>query len=393
MKIENQHQRVIVMLGIHPASVQRGGISSVVDVYRDHGLFDRWPIHYIGTVMSGSALKKTKVFLAAWFEFLKLLLTGRVAGVHAHTASRASFWRKSAFLLAASFAGRPVILHLHGGKFVDFYRKECGPGRRALIRFVLRRADRTVVLASQWERALQQIAPGVRTTVIFNPVAVAPIKPANRVDEARNHAVEQTHRHAVLFLGRLSEAKGFFDLLRAIAVVKQRYPDVQLRCGGIGDTKAIQAALRELDIEANVVLLGWIEGQDKARELANAAVYVLPSYAEGLPMGVLEAMVAGKAVVASTVGGTPDAIEDGRSGFLIAPGDVDSLVDRLLRLLTDGNLRDQFGAIARLRAREHFSCETVLGQVEELYRSLRLQPRRPKSNESLAASQQVNCEV
>lgn len=110
-------------------------------------------------------------------------------------------------------------------------------------------------------------------------------------------------------------------------------------------------------------------------------------------MGVLEAMAAGKPVVASAVGGTPDAVLEGECGFLISPGDVDALADRLLRLLRDKHLRDQFGRKARLRAEECFSCETVLGQLEELYRSLQVRPTNNAPDATLGAANQINCEV
>ena len=89
------------MLGVHPASKVRGGIASVVDVYRSSGLFQRWPIVYIGTFSSGSALAKIAVAGAALAKYVQLLFGERVMLVHAQTASRSSFWRKSVFLALA----------------------------------------------------------------------------------------------------------------------------------------------------------------------------------------------------------------------------------------------------------------------------------------------------
>ena len=352
------------MLGIHPSSSKRGGISSVIDVYRAGGLFARWPIVYVGTVVSGSPFVKVRVVATALLEYLQLLLQGRLALVHAHTASRASFWRKSVFILLALAARKPVILHLHGGGFEEFYNDECGVVRKFLIRYVLNRVDRVVVLSSQWQERIRAIAPRATTVCIFNPV---PAAPASDVAPRRDNVV--------LFLGRFVHRKGVIDLLRAIAIARVRFPSIRLRCGGNDDVVDLMRCARELGVDECVEMLGWVDGAAKERALSEAAVYALPSYAEGLPMGVLEAMSAGAPVVASSVGGIPDAIQDGVDGYLVEPGDVDALADRIQRLLADTRLRAEFAASAQAKVQRLFGVPTILGQIEGLYRSLGAEPK------------------
>jgi glycosyltransferase involved in cell wall biosynthesis len=106
--------------------------------------------------------------------------------------------------------------------------------------------------------------------------------------------------------------------------------------------------------------------------LDNAAVLALPSYAEGLPMSLLEAMAAGVPVVASAVGGVPEVVADGVSGFLVAPGDSATLSRRLRLLLLDRELGARIGATARETVRVRFSPERSLAQIEALYRDLGL---------------------
>lgn len=369
------------MLGIDPASTHRGGISAVVDVYREGGLFDRWPIEYIGTTTAGPTHLKALVFIAALWKFIRLVVGRRVALVHAHTASRSSFWRKSVFVLIASFARCPVLLHLHGGRFLDFYREECGPMRRAFIRHTLRSARRIIVLSSRWKQAIDSIAPEAQAIVVANPVHVA------------KQLEPRASSNRILFLGRLTEAKGFFDLLRAAAIVKRAGVQFELRCGGHGDLETVRKELRRLGIEDSVVLLGWVEGEAKNREIAQAAVYVLPSYIEGLPMGVLEAMGAGVPVVATRVGGVPDAIDDEHTGFLIAPGDVEALADRLIRLLREPILRERFSKAAHARALALFSTEHVLTQVDELYRELGAKPCARLASAGIDSTSRASCEA
>ena len=348
----------IVMLGIHPKSREKGGISTVVDTYRATGLFERWPVRYIGTMVSGSRVAKISVAVSAFFDFARLLLVGRVAVVHAHTASRASFWRKSIFILPALAMRVPVILHLHGAEFEQFYRNECGAFAKAFARGVLNRVDRVIALSAQWRTVIKSIAPRAHVVTIANPVPI-PTRPTVAAREA----------NLLLFLGRFGRRKGIFDLLQALTLVRQRFPDVRLRCGGDGDVAGVIARVRELGLEQHVEILGWVSGAAKERELMRATIYVLPSYAEGLPMGVLEAMAAGVPTIATRVGGIPDAIDDGVHGLLVLPGDIDALAERIMQLLDDAALRARLGAQARERAAAMFGTERVVAQIDDLYRS------------------------
>jgi glycosyltransferase involved in cell wall biosynthesis len=355
----------IVMLGIDPASKIKGGISSVVDVYRESGLFNRWRIAYIGTVASGSHAYKLRCFAAALRTYLKLLLADRISLVHAHTASRASFWRKSVFMLIARAAGIPVILHLHGGDFELFYRSECGSWRQRYIRYVLRSVNRVIVLSQQWRARIEAIEPAAQTVTIGNPVATASIVPA----------IAERQPADILYLGRFSERKGVFDLLKACAIVRSKHPAIRIRCGGEGEVAGVEALARELGLAESLHMLGWVSGAAKDRELMQATIYVLPSYAEGLPMGVLEAMAAGTPTVATSVGGIPDLIENGVSGFLIEPGDIDALADRIDLLLADADLRERFAGAARAKVASDYSTQRVLAQIEALYKRLGVMPR------------------
>lgn len=358
--------KAIVILGVHPASTERGGIYSVIDVYKQSGLFDRWPVVYIGTYTSGTYWNKILVAVVALWQYMGLLITGRVALVHAHSASRASFWRKSIFILLAFAARRPVLLHLHGAEFDKFYNNECGQVRKWFVRFVFSHVDRVVTLSSRWKDFVLQIAEAAVAVRIFNPVRVSV--------ESYNPAVRQDNN--LLFLGRLGQRKGIFDLLEALALIRLRVPAIKLQCGGDGDVMSVKARAQELGVGECVEFLGWVSGAAKERVLSEATVYVLPSYAEGLPMGILEAMAAGAPIVASSVGGIPDAIEDGVDGFLIEPGDVDALVDRITRLLLDREKRSAFSHAAREKALSTFSPESILPQVEELYANLGAVPRK-----------------
>lgn len=356
--MEKSTMKKLVMIGTQLEAL--GGIAAVVNVYRAAGLFERFPIVNIPAHCDGSVFAKLKIMLNAYIRFLGLLLIGRVGLLHAHVASRASFWRKSIFFLLAFLFRVPTILHLHGGEFPIFYEKECGSLRKRLVRYVFDKATRVVVLSSTWKTWVQGITANPHVEVIYNPVLLP--------DKA---CAWETRKHGtVLFLGQVRKQKGIYDLLEAGAKVAAVFPEFRLLVGGDGELIQAQARAAEVGIDNKVELLGWIQGAEKQRYLAEAMIYVLPSYNEGMPMSILEAMAVGLPVLSTSIGGIPEEITDGEEGFLVEPGDVDALTARLSQLLYDPVLARRMGEAARYKVATSFSTDAVLPDLERIYAEL-----------------------
>lgn len=354
--------KTIVMLGTSMETM--GGIAAVVRVYQEAGLLQRFGVRYLATHCDGSRRRKLGAMLRAYAVFAGMLLRGRVGLVHMHLASRASFWRKSGFFLLARLFRVPAILHLHGGGFARFYAEECGPLRRRFVRYVFEHSARVVVLSEGWRDWVQSAFRVPHVVCLYNPVL---LPPASRW-EARSPG-------AVLSLGRLGQQKGSYDLLQAAARVAPQLAGLELRLGGDGELEAVRAQAVRMGIAGQVQLLGWVSGEGKQRQLALARLFALPSYFEGLPMSVLEAMAAGLPVLATAVGGIPEAVADGVEGFLVAPGDVDALAARLAQLLEDDALARRMGEAARRKVESTFCSDAVLPRVERLYRELGFVPQ------------------
>jgi glycosyltransferase involved in cell wall biosynthesis len=354
---EPGHTRLI-MLGT--ALESRGGIAAVVNAYRAQGLFERWPIDYVPTHCDGGVVRKLLTAVKALLKVAFLLAKHRRVVMHVHCASRASFWRKSIFVTIAMLAKCPVILHLHGGGFARFYEAECGELRRRIIRFFFERATRVIVLSERWRAWITRIVGSPRVVCIPNPVAAVEERPLSH------------RRNIVLFLGRLERCKGIFDLLDAVAALRAHIPDIQLVCAGDGDLGSVARYAERLGIKDAVSLPGWVGPAEKQALMNLAAVYVLPSYAEGLPVSLLEAMAAGLPVAATSVGGIPDVVADGINGFLFAPGDSAMLQRLLRRLMHDPELGKRMALAARETVRMRFAAERVLAQLDELYGDLKL---------------------
>ena len=346
----------VLMVG--PSTSSTGGMAAVATCYLRHWDARRYQVRFVSSWASDRRSIAARVLLAlqAWWQCGVAFVAWRPTVVHIHFAHKGSFYRKAVVLLLARLCRiETVILHAHAGPFPEFYQRS-GPMARALIRRIIGAADLLIVVAKPWETYFQGLVPGVPIVVLHNPVE-CPAAPTPM--DAR--------RPVVLTLGVLAREKGTFDVLEAVPTVLAAAPAAEFWLAGDGDSAAVSARLEKASWGGKVTLLGWVEGSRKEACLEAASVFLLPSYAEGLPMAMLEAMAYGVAVVATPVGGIPDALIDGETGVLVEPGDVAGLAAITARLLNDEGLRARLGDAARRYAREHFAIERVLDQLYGAY--------------------------
>ena len=173
----------------------------------------------------------------------------------------------------------------------------------------------------------------------------------------------------VLFIGRLEPVKGGPLLLEAFARIAERHPDARLTIIGDGpDRPALQDRAKALGMDQAVSFAGFRTQDQVAAQLASADMLVLPSFAEGVPVVLMEAMAARLPTIASRVAGVPELVLDGETGFVIPPGDLEALADRLDRLLSDPALRHTMGAAGRDRVRAEFDQTREAAKLEAMFR-------------------------
>ncbi len=173
----------------------------------------------------------------------------------------------------------------------------------------------------------------------------------------------------MLFVGRLAAVKGLPLLLEAVARLRQAHPGVQLTVVGEGpDRPALEAQARALGLEGAVTFTGAQSPAQVADRLEQSDLLVLPSFAEGVPVVLMEAMASRLPVVATRVGGVQELVEDGESGLLVPPGCVESLVGALDRLLSDPDLCQRMGARGRIRVEAEFDIAREARWMQALLR-------------------------
>ena len=355
------HPRTVLVLG--PATEAYGGMAAVLKVLTENWTLDRYHVHHVVTHVDGDRRAKLAAAARGAREMLGAILSRRACAVHVHFAARGSFYRKSAFILAARACGVPVVGHAHSGLFPGFY--EGGSrARRAYIRFVLNRLDWLVVLSQEWADFYRNLYSRSEPVVIPNPAVVPPALPR----AAKPGPV-------LLSLGRLGPGKGTYDILQVVPGVLRQFPRAQFWFGGDGELDEVRRRLHGKPWASRVRLLGWVSGAEKDAALRAADVFLLPSYAEGLPMALLEAMAHGLPVVTTPVGGIPQAVADGRTGLLIRPGDVEALQAAILSLLRRPDEAAAMGAAARRVVIENYAMPSVQARLTALYDDLLLGER------------------
>ncbi len=268
--------------------------------------------------------------------------------------------RDAILLLAAKAMGKRVLVFVHGWEegFENRLLRS-----RGLAGVVLSRADGIVVLGSKFVPRLRGL--GYRKKIF---VQAAPID-EELLDDARGATVRVggDAKFTILFLARIEREKGIYEALEAYRILKGRYPFVRMIVAG--DGPELESARGACDVEG-VTFAGHVRGETKYGVFRRADAYLFPSYHEGLPISVLEAMAYGLPVVASRVGGLPDFFLDGRMGFMTDSRDPERYAELMERLIADRGLAGEIGAFNRQYANEHFSGSRIAAGLEDIYRTI-----------------------
>jgi glycosyltransferase involved in cell wall biosynthesis len=347
----------VLMLG--PDLRVRGGVSAVEQSLIAH-LPANVRVTHVATMVEGSKWRKAWTFAAAIVRTLHRLRGAPIDVVHIHFASNASSVRKIVLARLAMANGARVIMHAHGGGYQSYWAK-LSTRSRALTLATLRRVDRLIVLGESWRAFF--ISIGLRPeqiVVLANPV-VLPSAVPKRLPRSQVQLV---------YLGRISAEKGAFDLVEAVASLPRScLARIKLVLAGEGELTRLRTLIEQRGIQHAAEVRDWLNPTERDRLLASSDVFVLPSYAEGLPMALLEAMAWGLPAICTPVGSIPKQVRDGIEGFLVQPGDVAGLARAIERIVGDDALRARMAIAARATV-EPLSVDLFVEAVVALYRLL-----------------------
>ncbi|WP_085317139.1 glycosyltransferase family 4 protein [Derxia lacustris] len=300
------------------------------------------------------------VLLKALLQLIWARITGQVAGVHVNVAERLSVVRKGVIILLAHHLGLPVVLHLHAAQLHLFYRGLPGWGQ-ALLRHVFAVSDEIVVLGKAGKRFVMDDlkVPEKRITILINGVP----GPAQRPEPRRHDGAPH-----IVFLGNLLERKGVTDLLNALARPELAKLHWKATFAGGGDVDKYRAAVAERGLQDRVSFPGWHNQEQAGALLDTADMLVLPSYDEGLPLVILEALARTTAVVCTPVGEIPDELSDGRNAVFVTPGDVAGIAVALADLIGDPDQRVRLALAGRALYEERYAMGVFFRNLLAIYR-------------------------
>lgn len=309
---------------------------------------------------AAGALFSLWVLTTALMKIMRGRLSGQLVGVHVNMAERLSVVRKGAVIVLSRVLGIPVVLHLHAAELHHSYPRLPGP-LQAMTRWVFSLPASCVVLGTAAQRFVvdELRVPSSKVEIVFNGVP-APT--------AARRLVKENAVRRLLFVGNLSERKGVTDLLKALSSPSFEDLTLELVLAGDGDIRGYQDKANALGLEKKVRFTGWVGQGEVAELMAQADVLVLPSYDEGLPLVILEALGNGVAVVCTPVGEIPSVLQHGVTACFVEPGDVNGLAAALQGLLRRPELIQTLEENGKALYEQKFSLSRFFFNIAQIHK-------------------------
>jgi len=363
--------KTIRVVSVGPALDVQGGVSRVICMIKEH-LPEHIRFRHIATFTRytgaaethssdrGNWLVQSLIFCGAVVRITFLALCRRSV-FHVHFSSRGSLLRKGLICIILRTLRCRYAVHSHAAGTDLFHAWFPQSGRR-LVLWGIRGAGRVIVLTQFWYdhyATSLDVSPS-RMLLLPNPADLPSCLP------------DRTHRQGVrlLFLGRIGERKGAFDLIRAFAALPDSIRlSSHLTLAGDGDVGAAQELCAQLGCSDLVTTSSWVGVAKVHQLLAESDIFMLPSHAEGMAMSLVEAMSWGLAVVTTGVGGAGEFLEHRRNSMLVKPGDVQEISEAISELACDPELRLRLGLAGR-ETISRFGIETYVVKLSGLYEAL-----------------------
>lgn len=305
-----------------------------------------------------------RLIAAAWatlwhlISFPFVLLFRRIDLVQIQSSDFQTFWESCLYLMMAKLFRRPTMMRL-GGVFDKFYEGS-SPGVQRMIRKGIAAPDVLIVQSESWRKYLASVGRTDDVIVLYNSIPEASITP---VTEPRNEPPR-----VLFFAGSESVRKGAQVVLAALQREEMAGVAASFRLIAVIDP--LKSQIERAGLTQTVDLTDFMEHAAFLDELRAGDIFLMPSFGEGFPNSLLEAMAAGCACVATPVGAVPEIVDDGVEALVMQPGDDAALAQAMLRLAQDNDFRLRIVAAAQDRLRRQFTAEQVLRRLEDGYEKL-----------------------
>jgi glycosyltransferase involved in cell wall biosynthesis len=364
-------------LMVGPIPPPSGGIASTMeDIVHselskeyDFDLFSR-PFTFPPDVTGrfGKNLIRAKKYL----RFLMKCLRGRYLFMHIHSPGH-RFMPNAVYMLLARLAGIKVLLHLHGNEWDPFY-VQVSRRKRFLTKRGLFLASRIVVIRQVWADGIAELGYPHEVSLLRNMIPAVSAGDPKLLAATRSRLNIGPDDFVVLLVGAgaVGSPKGIFDILEAAPKIAALEDSVRFVVAGgeeePGQMEEVLGIIEREKLGKWMRILGDIEREEVNLLMEICSVYLLPSYIEGMPISLMEAMRSDAAIVATPVGAIPEMIENGISGLIINVGAPDEIVDSVVRLKRDDVLRQKLVEGGRRVFRERFEISQGIAKLRAIYK-------------------------
>lgn len=352
-----KNEKINILMCCSDLSV-KGGMVSVLRNYLEYEKWDNVNIIFVPTHVEESNLLKILVFLRAILKILYLSIFKKIDIAHLHVSERGSVYRKLLISKICKKNKIKVILHHHGAEFEGFYT-ELDKKKQEKINLLLSEVDLNIVLSERLIDMIISKSPKAKVKVLYNAVRTYKINPYNK------------NNYNILFLGRLGERKGTFDLIEAIKILDSKIDrKVKFYLCGDGDIEEVKKRIYKYNLDSRIAHIGWINKEEVVKLLGNICINVLPSYNEGLPMTILETMAYGIPNISTNIASIPEVIENGVNGYLINPGEINELSEKIKMLLESEKIRKEFSEKGYKLINDKFSLDINITNLKNMWREI-----------------------
>lgn len=318
----------------------RGGISTLIGEILNSDLKDDFAIEYVESQAEDfKGFDKLILAFRAVFLFVLKILTKNPKFVYIHIGSNASLYREPFFIVLAKIFGKRTVAHFHAGDVDEYLEKQSDFGRK-YISWAISLSDQLIAVSKDSANKLQKLVPKNKIEIIFNAIDTKPFSFSPKRFEGRGENVK------ILFVGAMGKLKGETDLADAIKILAEIYTNFRVSFLGFGNEN-LGNYCKKLGIEKFIEFVGAVSLNERIEFFEKADIFVLPTYAEAMPMSVIEAMAAGLPIVSTTVGGIPELVGEAEEGFLIEPANVEALAEKLAVLIENKELCVEMGKKAQ----------------------------------------------
>jgi len=334
------------MVGPDPEGL--GGISRVVKLWMSTRLFRDQNIVYIVST-DDSTRNKIITLLRSVIKFgLHCCTKPRL--VYIHTASNNSFYRKSIFILFSMLFGKKIILHIHPSFFFTFLSGMNGMKKKVFFK-LLQHVDRFIVLSKEMHVNMSTLFPHKAIYILPNPVDIQGMQSGKQIPRDNNR---------ILYLGWYNRAKGVYDLVDAIDLLLSQGISISTDFYGTKEIEQLCRYVKDKGLDGCIHVHDWANNEKKIKALKQATMLVLPSYSEGIPNVILEAMASKVPIISTLVGGLTDVLRDGDNALIIKPGNIHDIAAKIKLALDNPKLRDRIAENAYKDAKKYFKLENIV---------------------------------